>query len=528
MKLVKISAVLALCVVALGLVYVMSAQITVPADSMMAVRFKGNLVFPNKVAASGQWAKLGEVGPYREMLPAATYFSYHPWWYERVIVKKTAIRPGQLGKLTHLLGDPPPNGAQVAEGNLLTVTHKGIVRELLTPQFWNINPFGFKLEIIESVSDNVQTPSGTFTASAGWVNIRTGSVGVRTVKVPNPITGEAPGIVTETYQPGLYAVNPSTEQITETEIGYWLMSLTTKTKHNEDGTLILDEEGEPIIVPEGSEIVFRSKDGWMIFLDIDLVWGMMPDKAAAVLQHIGPRSQVESIIRNKVVSIATTLGSGSNGNEFLIGEKRESYQVDVEKEITKSLDAMGLVVLKALVKKVYVPIQVRQPIQTEYLAKEKELTAIEQQATAQSEATFNEAEKKVVLATDTATRETARLRKVSEAQAKKKAEIAKATNEQLIAAIKRETATLEAEASLIEGEAKAKGEQLVEEATAGRYELAVKAFGTPEAYSKFLFAENLSEELKINLVYVGSGTFWTDLTKAGINMTIPTESQSAK
>ena len=57
---------------------------------------------------------------------------------------------------------------------------------------------------------------------------------------------------------------------------------------------------------------------------------------------------------------------------------------------------------------------------------------------------------------------------------------------------------------LVEGE-RAKGQQLK-----------VKAFGDAEAYNLWTFAQNLSDDLKINVLHAGPGTLWTDLEKAGL------------
>ena len=49
-------------------------------------------------------------------------------------------------------------------------------------------------------------------------------------------------------------------------------------------------------------------------------------------------------------------------------------------------------------------------------------------------------------------------------------------------------------------------------AEAEGYRMLVDAFGSPEAYNLYTFAENFQPE-SIRLFYAGEGTFWTDLTR---------------
>jgi len=102
----------------------------------------------------------------------------------------------------------------------------------------------------------------------------------------------------------------------------------------------------------------------------------------------------------------------------------------------------------------------------------------------------------------------------------------------MVAAIDKETAALEAEAETVKGKAENKGKQMIEEATADRFRLAVEAFGTPQAYNNYIFATALPDDIKLQLLYAGQGTLWTDMNKAGgdfgIRATIPLEAGAAK
>ena len=62
---------------------------------------------------------------------------------------------------------------------------------------------------------------------------------------------------------------------------------------------------------------------------------------------------------------------------------------------------------------------------------------------------------------------------------------------------------------------------MVEEATAGRFKLAVEAFGTPTAYNHWIFATGLPEDVDLKLIYAGEGTLWTDMQDLGVRANLP-------
>ena len=51
----------------------------------------------------------------------------------------------------------------------------------------------------------------------------------------------------------------------------------------------------------------------------------------------------------------------------------------------------------------------------------------------------------------------------------------------------------------------------MEEAKANKFQLAVAAFGNATAFSQWSFANALPDEIKLQMLYAGPGTLWTDL-----------------
>jgi len=85
--------------------------------------------------------------------------------------------------------------------------------------------------------------------------------------------------------------------------------------------------------------------------------------------------------------------------------------------------------------------------------------------------------------------------------------------------IEKQIAEFDAKKTETLGKAKAQSDQLMKEATSQKFDLAVKAFGNANAYSKWQFAEGLPEDIQLQLFYAGEGTLWTDLK--GMMPTLP-------
>ncbi|MEM6365001.1 MAG: band 7 protein, partial [Planctomycetota bacterium] len=142
---------------------------------------------------------------------------------------------------------------------------------------------------------------------------------------------------------------------------------------------------------------------------------------------------------------------------------------------------------------------------------ELRLTRDEETKTARIEANLREAERKVDLEAERIAVDTQRMQAGVLAEGEKQAKEIEAETKRLVAAIDRETAELDAQRVVLLGRATAGAEQVQQEATADKFRLAVQAFGSPEAFNKWEFAEQLPNDLELKLFYAGEGTLWTDL-----------------
>ncbi|MBM4001991.1 MAG: band 7 protein [Planctomycetes bacterium] len=485
-------------------------RVYISEGSSVLLRYKGPLLFGSrKTAEPGQFAKDGETGVREQMLGPGRHF-YSPIWWERTYVQDLIVESSQVAIVTSKMGESLPEGEFLVSGDLSgpnRVKYKGILRKVFGPGRYRINPYAYEFKIVKTETTHV----GDQLKHAGWVEIPTGYVGVVTNLASIPERQQASGIQDEVLQPGLYPVNPYEQQIDIVEIGYRETSIEVAKRKDRSGKVLLDESGEPVPDDE-TGISFPSNDGFEIRIDYTAIWGVMPEQAAAVVRTFGTIAAAEQkVIQPQCESICRNNGSKMGAVQLLVGETRQKFQLATSDDFREVLKDKDMVLLYGLVRHIYIPLQVRVPIQMGYIADELTLTREQEKKTAETEADLREAERKVELASEKVRVETEKLVANLVAEGEKEAKELDATTRQRVAAIDRKIAELDAQKKILLGEADGFAEGLRQVAEAQRFQLAVEAFGTASSFSKWQFAEGLPEQIDLRLVYAGEGTLWTDL-----------------
>ena len=491
-------------------------RVYVPQGHSLVLRYKGPplpfLPGNRPVAQPGQFAKVDEngqpqeIGILKQMRGPGRHFVWIGWW-ETKLIPDVVVKPGQVAVVSSKMGEDLKNGQFLVDGDLDETTQKGILRKVFGPGTYRINDYAYNVKVIEeeTIKSDLQVKH------AGWVSIPTGYVGVVTNLTDNPITKAVAGIQEKVLQPGLYPVNPNEQHVDIVGIGFTEKSVKTNLK-SLDGVPILDESGEPAVLDDESGISFPSNDGFRIHMDFTAVWGIMPDQAADVIRKFGTLDAVEAkVVVPQIESICRNQGSSLGAVDLLVGDTRRKFQEQVSDTFEKILEDKGLTLLHGFVRNIHIPLDVREPIQQKFVADELKLTRDQELLTAGTEATFREAEKKVELETERIKAETMKLVAQAEAEGEKQAEETKAETLKLSAVIARKTAELESEASVILGKAKAGAKQLEAETKSELFTLAVSAFGSGSAYNQWTFATGLPDDVQLDTLYAGEGTFWTDL-----------------
>jgi len=493
-------------------------RIYVEQGQSLLVRYKGPPLpflpgYNKESAQKGTFAEVNEYGnPTQkgilEQLRGPGRHFYCPLWYELKIIEDKVIKPGEVGVVTCKMGNSLPQNEYLVDGDLGKTEFKGIMRKVFGPGRYRINTYAYELKIVELET----IKSGSQTKHAGWVDIPTGYVGVVTNLAANPETGAKSGIQADVYPPGLYPINPKEQQIDIVEIGYREQTITASLQKDQLGNLVFDKSGEPAIADDDTGISFPSNDGFPINMDFTAIWGIMPDQAPDVIRKFGNVDAVETkVVGPQINSICRNMGSKLGAVELLEGESRQKFQEDTSLAFQAVLKDKSVTLLYGLVRHIYIPQEVRLPIQNAYIADERKLALEQLQLTTKTEAMLEEEKAKVELEAEKIRVDTEKQVALLKAEGEKTAGETKAETLQLIAAIDKETAILDAQATVLLGEAEASSLKLIEEAKSGKFKLAVEAFGSGDSYNQWVFATGLPDDMKLNLLYAGEGTFWTDL-----------------
>jgi len=491
----------------------------VPEEKSLMLRYKGPLLFGERnMAKKGHFAEEGQIGVLAKLRGPGRHF-YCPVWWERAVVDDQIVLPGQVAIVRSMLGNPLPNGEYLVDGDLGKTNNKGILRKAYGPGRYRTNPYAYEFQIVDVVEQQV----GRQTKHSGWVNIPTGYVGVVTNLANIPQKNQVAGIQSFVLPPGIYPINTKEQQVDIVEIGFRESTVLVDLKKNSDGEFVVDDTGEPQVADTRSGINFPSNDGFPIQMDFTAIWGIMPTQAPAVIDTFGNVKAVEDkVVLPQTESICRNHGSQYSAVQLLVGDDRQKFQDETSRAFKavleggidpdgNAVEGKNLTLLYGLVRHIYIPSQVREPIQQKFIADELKLTRDQEQLTAQVEANLREAEKQVGLEAERTHSDTRKKVAESIALGNKTVGETHAETSKLVAAIDKQVADLEAQATVVKGEANAKAEQMQREATAQKFGLAVEAFGTGEAYNQWVFAEGLPKDVQLNLLYAGEGTFWTDV-----------------
>ncbi len=414
----------------------------------------------------------------------------------------------QVGVLTRLTGPEPQDDRPVVSRDS---GYQGILREVLTPGTYKINPYVYKVEMHPAV-----------VIPAGFVGVVTNLFAGTELAADTPVDADqvrAPavrslaeiggrGTLADVLQPGVYFINPKLQKVTLIEIGF-----------NEYSQV---KESEL----ENNRISFPSDTGYDIRVGVTIIWGITPQNAAQIINEFGNVDRVlETVIGSQLPSICRNIGSTYDARDFIHGEKREMFQRDLTEKLQEVCSGKNVEVLLALVREIEVHApntgvqsgdeiteDLKQTIQQSYIAIEQRLTKEKQRDAAVVRAELEEARKKVEIARETIVAETRVMVEQILADAEKEAAQIDAQADLEVAKVQEEIAKLDAQRTEILGQANADVDRFKNQAEADGYKLLVDAFGGGQAFNLYTFAENFQPQ-SIKLFYAGDGTFWTDLNR---------------
>jgi len=506
----------------------------------------GNPLEPGQILANEN-----QKGIRAETLGEGRYF-YNPIFYDRKIVDAIIIEPGKVGIVTSKVGTKLPTGKFIANRG-----QKGIWHSVLGPGKYRLNPYGYNVEIVDAISIPI-----------GYAGVITSLAGEQTPSGQFAKRGQQ-GVRKDILQPGLYYVNPKEFKVDVLEVGINQVSLlgqcgskvvtkarqlgqnkalnllqnnmlqqqelkradyfnkrkSSSTQRWKRGQVAQFEAGQqipqnaPISLEDGemnlAELVsFPSRDGFPISLDMTVEFELNPSNIADIYRRYGDLpAVVDKIIMPQITSISRNKGSEYGAKDFIAGEGREKFQNDLTAALEKTLGEKDIKVYNALIRHVEVPVAIRTPIQLASIAVEQDLTNKERQNTARKEAELNTQLSLIKQRGEQVMQETEKLKAEIAADLEKQVAQIQANTLKKVAEIKKATAAIAANKVRVLGQANASALQKVEGEKAKGLQLKTAAFGDPAAYSRWVFADTLNPRMKLNIIYAGEGTLWTDLEK---------------
>lgn len=446
----------------------------------------------------------------------------------------------KIAVVTRKIGKSPPPGQTIVKR---ASGMRGILEEVLTPGTYKLNPYVYDVELYPATvipagfvgvvtnlfgaqpemqevdllseldSDHAEppasTPSGDGSAetqlAANQLAATPLAASVDRVR-PLAKAGER-GTLRNVLQPGVYFINPKLQKVTLIEIGF-----------NEYSQVRISEE-------RNYRISFPSDTGYLIKVGVTVVWGIHPRHAAQIINEFGNVDGVlDKVIGPQLRSICRNIGSTYSARDFIQGEKRELFQHDMTTELQRICKKKNIEILLTLVREIEVHApdggetggevteDLKRTIQQSYIAIEKQLTKQKQREAAVAQAQLEEVRKKVDIARETIKADTRVMVANIGAEGEKTAAETAAQAALEVATIQQQVAELDAQRTQILGQARTDVDKMKNEAEAKGYALLVDAFGSPQAYNLYTFAEGFKPG-SIRLFFAGDGTFWTDLSR---------------
>lgn len=451
----------------------------------------------------------GQKGIWRKILGPGIY-RLNPVGYKVDIIDAKSIPIGYVGVLTSLSGKESKNGEFADKGE------KGVMRDIIQPGLYYINPYEFKVDVIEIGLNQVSI-----------LGKEGGKVVTKTqMAVQNEAMQELQSnVLAEQAQRRADYIETQSKQ------GGGLFSLSSVRSSAQEEKRKAEISRDKFFPPKPSTksspseammqtlglaqfVEFPSRDGFDIRLDMTVEFEFQPSKIASIFMNYGDLpAVVDKIIMPQILSISRLKGSSYKAQDFIVGEAREKFQDELRDTLSSVLGSKNIVVHNSLIRYVDVPVQILQPIQQRSVAVEQNLTNIEKQKTAKKQAELNTEETLIEQKKQEVVQETEKMAAEIAANKEKIVAEIRANTEKSVAEIEKMTAEINASITRNLGKAKADIIRMVEGEKANGYQLKVKAVKDPSAYAWINFSENLNPHLKIKILHSGEGTLWTDIEK---------------
>ena len=551
----------------------------VPAGYMAVVTAKtGDSPKPGEILVDR-----GQKGIWKEVLTEGRHF-LDPVMHDVQIVKAVRIPIGKVGVVTSKVGKPLPPGEIIAPDH----SFQGVWRDVLGPGMYRLNPQGYSVDIEDAVNipigyvGVVTSQTGKAALPGQFATVRTKGV-LKDILQPglyyiNPrayqvnvieigmnqvsMTGKEGSVIEmkNSVKAASSALNSLSSNILNRQLqmrmnqspqsmqqvktaNRAMQNAQRRYQPRVSGRLnyksaaprapasmsmdmavanevpALARSKKPSSTPGYSIsnfVEFPSRDGFKILMDMTVEFEMLPENVSRIYMLYGDLPQVvEKIILPQILSVSRLKGSSYKAQDFIMGEGRETFQKNLRDELVRLLKEKNIIIHNAIIRNVAIPRNILQPIQESSLAKEQNLTNFSLQQTAKIEAELNTQIAMIDQKRREVEQETRKLVAEIKANQEQSVRLIQAKTELEVAQIQLKRSEIEAKRKQLTGETDVKAEFIRRNEMAQGIRMKSDALGKQGIMADMRLIESLNPMLKLQVIYAGEGTLWTDL-KSGV------------
>lgn len=491
--------------------------LTVPVGNVALVTSKtGRELPPGEILAADNRGK----GVWRDVLGPGSY-RLNPEGYNVQLLDAVHIPIGYVGVVTAQTGKPVKPGEFAGPGE------QGVMKDVLQPGLYYINPRAHQVDVLEIGMNQVSIigRSGSVVLTKGDITSASGALDSLKDNTIQQQKAKRDEYLARNAERGFLSQSAISSQAVQAEAiadsagaGSWSLS----SRRRSASARPAPGAGEPARAASQTPqsvafgikrfVEFPSRDGFQILLDMTLEFELLPDNISRIYMLYGDLpAVVEKIILPQVLSVSRLRGSSYKARDFIDGDGRQAFQSELTTELTRVLGEKHIVIHNAIIRHVEIPGEILQPIQTASVAKEQDLTNKERQNTARMQAQLNTETAMVQQLKQQVEQESAKLVATIGAETKNKVAGIQADAALEVASINLARAAVQAEITQIAGEAGVQAEFIVSRERASGEQLRSAVFRDPATLADLTFVDALNPDVGIRIMHAGEGTLWTDL-----------------
>ena len=404
-------------------------------------------------------------GIFLEVLPEGRYFR-NPYSWDWEIAPITDIPAGKLGVPTRLYGAEQASGSIIADAD-----SRGIVRDVLRPGKYRINPYAYSVKLFDAIS------------------IRPGYAGVVTsLTGTDVLTGDSAAVERNTFlvsdgykgvraavlDSGTYYLNPYIFNVVEVNL-----------------------QSQRFEMSGDDAISFLTVDGFTITVEGTIEYALAADKVALLTHQVGDMEDIlKKIILPRARGFSRIEGSKNPAKNYIMGDTRQRFQDNLQDHLEHLCAPWGVAIKSVLIRNITPPDQIASVIRDRELAVQTVRKYEQQIEQAKSKAELTKQEMLAQQNKEKVEADTVRIRALIQARQDQAVRSTAANRELEVAKLERDAATAQAEAILLQAEAEQQVIRMKNEAEAEVISGRVQAFGSGMKLARHRFLEQLGPRIE--------------------------------